>query len=269
MNQTFSLPRFVRLNRWFWATKGRTYLFAAVALLVIILFILSSPLRIENGYLANTQRSNLIYFGILAILLAGSVGSDVFSALFRQESAIAYLMIPASRSEKFWLGILYCVLALLLFCLAFFGYEAIVFNIANSNLPAKEPSRYVPSLIYYTTISPNIDNALLRAVFYMLLLSLVVGLLGSLFFRRGVFVRNVAAALMTIIGFVLLYRWIVGWQFGKYRIDTSLPFYPTAVDTEGRYEMLFLPNWLTFGIYVGTLLALCVIARVRFNEIER
>jgi hypothetical protein len=269
MNQTFSLPRFARLNRWLWATKGRTYLFAAVALLVIVVLILSPALRTGYGYSANTQRSNIIYFGILAMLLAGSVGSDAFSALFRQESAIAYLMIPASRSEKFWLGILYSVLALLLFCVAFFGYEAIVFNIANSNLPASEPIRYVPSLIYYTTISPNIDNALLRAIIYTILLSMAIALLGSLFFRRGVFVRSIAVALMTAVALFYLYRWIIGWQFGEYRVDTSLPFYPTNVDTEGRYENLSLPNWLTFGMYLGTLLALWVISRVRFNEIER
>ena len=270
MNQTFSLSRFAHLNRWVWATKGRTYLFAAGALLIIIVLIVSPVLKTELiGYSSNIQRSNLVYFGLIAILLAGSLGSDVFSALFRQESAIAYLMIPASRFEKYWLGILYCVLGLLLFGLAFFGYEAIVFNIANSNLPAKEPSRYIPSLSYYTTISPNIDNALLRAVSYTILLSLAIALLGSLFFRRGVFVRNVGAALMATIALILLYKWIIGWLFGEYAVNTSLPFYPTSVNTEGRYEIVSLPTWLLYVIYLGTLLALWVIARVRFNEIER
>lgn len=267
MNQTFSPTRFARLNRWLWATKGQTYLYAGAALLIIVVLILSPALNTDNGFSNGIQRGNIIYFTIISLLLSGSIGSDVFSALFRQESAITYLMIPASRTEKFWLGVLYCILALLLLSMVFFGYEAIVFNIANSRLPVTEV-KYEPSLIFHTS-SITGDKDLPILLGYMLLLSLSVALLGSFFFRRGVFVRNVGVALLTVISFIFIYKWLVSWQFGEYEVGTSLPFLQTSVSLKGNYQNLTLPAWLSYGAYVGTLLMLWVIARVRFNEIER
>ncbi len=98
-----------------------------------------------------TMRSISLF---LALLVTICLGSDVFRALYKQESAmVTYLMIPASRTEKFWLALLYWVVALLLFSLAFFGIEAFLFGIANSSLPASEPRRYVSSLFLYTSTS--------------------------------------------------------------------------------------------------------------------
>lgn len=269
MNQTFSFPRFARLNRWFWAAKSRTYLIASLVLLVLSLLILSPVLNTDNEFSLSIQRGNLVYFMIISLLLAGSIGSDVFSALFRQESAISYLMIPASRAEKFWLGVLYCVVAMLMFGVIYFGYEAIVFNIANSHLPPKETEKYVSSLIFHTS-SITEDKDLPVLITYLLLLILVAAILGSFFFRRGVFVRNVGFALMVTLGSVMLYKWIISWQFGSANTGTSLPFLPISINVKnGLSHQLSLPSWVYFGAYVGTLLALWVIARIRFNEIER
>lgn len=268
MNQTFSLTRFARLNRWLWATKSRTYSIGAIILWVLILLILLPVLKTDNGFSFGIQRSNIIYFTIISLLLAGSIGSDIFSALFRQESAITYLMVPASRFEKFWLGVVYCLGVLSLLSLVFFGFEAVFFNIANSHLPPEEANRYVSSLLY-NTISESGDKDLLTLIIYLLLLSLVAAIIGSFFFRRGVFVRNVGFVLMVIIGLVILHQWIIGWQFGRSNTAISLPFLPISVNTNVYSIRLSLPTWLTYGIYAGTLLMLWVIARIRFNEIER
>ncbi len=267
MNQTFSLARFARLNRWFWAAKSRTYLFAALALLPIIILIPAQALKASGTFSLGMQRNDLVYFIFLAVLLTFSVGSDVFSALFRQETAIAYLMIPASRSEKFWLGVLYCLITLLLLSVTYFGLEAIIFAIANSQLPASESYRYVSTLIYHRSGSG--DSNLLFLTPYLILISLVIALTGSLFFRRGVFVRNVGVTLITLIGTTLLYRLIVGWHTGGHAVGTALIFHPIAVHTSrSNYEIIAPPVWLMYGAYVGTLLILLMIARIRFNEIE-
>ncbi|WP_375445072.1 hypothetical protein [uncultured Fibrella sp.] len=269
MNQTFSFSRFARLNRWFWATKSRTYSIAALALIPIVILVPSQVFS-ETGmfFPLGVQRNDIVYFNFLSLIVTFSIGSDVFSALFRQESAIAYLMIPASRTEKFWLGTLYCVIALLSLSVAYFGYEAIVFNIANSQLPANITDRYVSSLIY--NYSADDDRELLFLTPYFLFTSLAISLIGSFFFRRGVLIRNVGAVLILAIGLLFMYHWIVGLQSTGQGVGTALPFYNIAVHTsKSNYELLAPPDWLKYGAYAGTLLGLWVIARVRFNEIER
>lgn len=269
MNQTFSLARFARLNRWLWATKSRTYLIGAVAFLVIILFLMAPVLSVNRGVSTNIQESHVAYFLILGLLLMGSVGSDVFSVLFRQESAITYLMIPASRTEKFWLGALYCLLALLLLTVAFFGCEAITFSMANARLPVSVTDRYLSSLIYFRTPPRNVSFFWLAVPTYTLLLTLPGALLGSFFFRRGVFIRNVGMVLLCVIGLTLVYNWLIDWQFTGYETNRTLPFSPISVYGTSRPDLVALPTWFTYAVYLGTLLALWVIARVRFNEIER
>ena len=267
MNQTFSLARFARLNRWLWATKSRTYLFGTVALLLVMCLILSPPL-FSNRFSDNAQDSHIGYFTVLSLFMISSIGSDVFSALFRQESAITYLMIPASRTEKFWLGVLYCLVALLLTTVVYFGIEAIIFNIANARLPVNE-TKYVPSAIYYQQRSGTISTPWLFAPAYSLFLNLGVILLGSLYFRRGVFVRNMGVVLLCAIGLSLGYNWILNLQFKGHDVGSTVPFGNAFVGDNGRYLSLALPMWLTYSIYLGTLLGIWVIARVRFNEIER
>ncbi|ARK12724.1 hypothetical protein A6C57_21600 [Fibrella sp. ES10-3-2-2] len=268
MNQTFSFSRFARLHRWLWATKSRTYLFGALALIPLIMLIPSQVLR--DTYLSYivVHRNNIVYFIFLAQIVTFSIGSDVFSTLFRQDSAIAYLMIPASRAEKFWLGVLYCIVALLLLALAYFSFEAVAFSIANNRLPASEAGKYAPTLALNASVSG--DRDFLFLICYSILFSLILSLLGSFFFRRGVFIRNVGVVLLSSIALLFLYRWIVSSQSGGQGVGTALPFYQIAVHTsEHTYELLGPPNWLKYGAYAGTLLMLWVIARIRFNEIER
>ena len=269
MNQTFSLTRFARLNSWFWAIKGRTYLFGTAIFLIVTVLVLSPVLFLDATFSSEVQESHVAYFLMLSLLLTSSLGSDVFSALFRQESAIAYLMIPASRTEKFWLGTLYCLVALLFLTVFFFGYEAITFSVANARLPAGETDRYVSSVTYYKTHPHNVDAFWLAIPVYTLLLSLPVAWLGSFFFRRGVFVRNVGVGLVAGLGLIFFYVWLVRWQFGGQEVGTSLPFFGTSVYDSGVRYTLSPPGWLVYLAYGSTLVGLWIIARIRFNELER
>ncbi|NID12981.1 hypothetical protein [Fibrivirga algicola] len=269
MNQTFSFSRFTRLHRWLWATKSRTYLFGALALIPIILLIPSQVLSVDHFNIRNTQSIIMAYFFSTAIILTFSMGSDIFSALFKQESAISYIMIPASRPEKFWLGILYWVAALLLLGVVYFSYEALIFSIANKHLPAAETERYVSTLIFYTRPVNN-ERSILPLTLFALLASLSTSLLCSFYFRRGVFARTIGITLFTTFCLFLLYGWLIKLILGGHFVGTAIPFYPIAVHVDKQnYELLGPPNWLKYGAYAGTLLMLWVIARIRFNEIER
>lgn len=114
MNQTFSFARLARLNSWFWAIKGRTYLLAAGALFVLIMLILSQVLAPEDtpkqllasgvNFINTVLTNHIVYFNFLVLILAGSIGNDVYSSLYRQESAITYLMIPGIADREILAG---------------------------------------------------------------------------------------------------------------------------------------------------------------------
>lgn len=106
-------------------------------------------------------------------------------------------------------------------------------------------------------------------VAYASMLGLAIAWLGSFYFRRGVFVRNVGVAMLGAVGLILLYKWIVGMLFSGHEVNTNLPFLPVTIHDKENYEALMPPAWLTYLAYGGTLLGLWVIARIRFNELER
>lgn len=266
MNQTFSFPRFARLHRWLWATKGRTYLIGLGTLVIVGCLGLSSRMSSDyTTYDVFSYQGHLSFFILSSVVLVTGLGSDVFSALFRQESAISYLMIPASRTEKFWLGVGYCLVFLLAFTSFYFGYDAFVYSVANGHLKADQP-RYTSTLHYYLS-----EGSVIQVTFYTLLLLLVTTLLGSLYFRRGVVARNIGLILGTLIGFFLLYQAITGLQFRGMDVGVTSPFPFTdmVVHKDGTAQNLEVPNWITYTVYGLLFVGLWLTARVRFNEIER
>jgi hypothetical protein len=267
MNQTFSPARFARLHRWLWATKRRTYLIGAGVLLLISLLMLSSILQTKGLFSDTVQKINFIFFVFTSLIMTGAIGSDVYSALFRQESAITYLMIPASRAEKFWLGVLYCMMAVTLLSVAYFCIEAWFFSIANGQLKPGQ-TRYVSSLVYHSRVEQHGGLDLYRLA-YTLLLAMPVAWLGSFFFRRGVFIRNIGIAMGLFIVGMFLYRHIVATQFRGMDLGTNFPFSHVAVESKLTWLTLSVPDWLTFGAYGFLLVMFWLTARIRFNEIER
>lgn len=272
MNQIFSPARFVRMHRWLWATKSRTYLYAAGALTLLMGLFLARIFASNGQYIGDVQGTNAAVFFLLLTLMLMALTSDVFNALYRQASAITYLMIPASRAEKFWLGIVYCVVAALLLTLTFVGLEALVFSMANAQLSPTETFRYT-SDITPVFIPSKERNSDLSVVGSLLLLPLVA-LLSSFYFRRGVLIRSIGLSLLVGIGFFFLYKWIIDLQFPTAeRTWALLPFSSAHVySPDGNLNAgvtLSLPRWVPVLAYCGTVLWLWVTARVRFNEIER
>lgn len=156
----------------------------------------------------------------------------------------------------------------MLFTLTFFGLEALEFSVANSRLPASQPDRYIPSLAYHWSAKGG-NRGVLMTIAYALPLALAVALLGSFFFRRGVFVRNVGVALVAAFGLIFLYVWLVRLQFGRQDVGTSMPFFGTSIYEKNANYSFSPPAWLTYLAYTGTLLGLWIVARIRFNELER
>ncbi|MBO0936846.1 hypothetical protein J2I47_09850 [Fibrella sp. HMF5335] len=266
MNQTFSLTRLARLNSWFWAIKGRTYLVAAGGILILICCMLSGVLFYGKDVNLDIQRNNVVWFNFLAVAVVAIISSDVFSPVFRQESAISYLMIPASRTEKYTLGVGYCLLALLLLTVGYFSYEAIVFSIANKRLPANTTNRYISSIRYAAT---RTDFSLLLAMAYAFLLAMAIGLLGSFYFRRGVLARNIGVALGVLLGISFLNYGIIKLFFMDVDLSAPVLFLPASVSWSSGSVQLTTPQWLFYGAYGLILIALWLIGRIRFNELER
>ncbi len=268
MNQSFSFPRFARLHRWLWAIKGRTYTIGMLALLGLVALRLLQPLGYGKLYFESVQDGNMLTLVVLSMLLVAGLGSDVFSMLYRQESAITYLMIPASQTEKFWLSVAYCVGALVLFVLVFHGLESLVFPVANSRLPASQPDHYLPTLHYFFQAQRG-DGQVLKILAYALTLALSVAILGSFFFRKGVLIRNVGGFLVLTVAGIFLYRGILGLWFSGYELGAQAPFLDVYIGKNAVYQHLIIPTWITYLGY-GTLLGtLWVTARIRFNEIQR
>lgn len=268
MNQTFSFSRFARLHRWLWATKGRTYLIGLGSLVAVSMLYLSRVMTADKS-LSNVSdnQSNFAIYLFFATVQLVSVGSDAFSALFRQESAITYLMVPASRTEKFWLGVAYCLLTLLAFTVAYFGYEAITFSVANTQLkPGQTP--YTSSVMFFGS-GQRSDGITLYVSLYNYLFILSLCLLGSFYFRRGVLVRNVGIIIIAVVGFFLLYQFITGLVFSGMETLVSMPFGRLTVIEKTNYQQVSLPGWVKWLVYSFVLLMLWITARVRFNEIER
>jgi hypothetical protein len=266
MNQTFSLTRLAHLNSWFWAIKGRTYLIAAAAILILICLVLSGVLSMEKEFYQDIQRNNIVWFNFLAVAVVAIMSSDVFSLLFRQESAISYLMIPASGTEKYSLGVGYCILAIVLTGVFYFGYEAIVFSIANDRLPAKAAEHYTSSLKY---VLVRTEANVLWAMAYAFLLAMGIGILGSLYFRRGVLARNVGVALGAMASISFLNYGIMKLFFSGLNVNSSLPFLSIGIQSKNIFMTLSSPQWLAISAYGLLLLAIWIITRIRFSEIER
>ena len=263
MNQTFSLSRFIQLNRWFWAANGRTYTLGMVALATLTLLILGRVLT-YSGYDASEAGINILYFLILAVPSAMLLGTYLFSVLHGQNPALFFLMLPASRTEKFAAAVLYSVVFILGYSLFYVVTETIFFQLANSRLPST-------GNLYRSTLLGTSDEWVSRitSFCYVLLVTTALTLLGSLYFRRGVMVKNAVLCLGLLISLTVLYSYIVGAFFpGMYTHVT--PFFGELYVTtkRGSYDgapKLSPPFFITRIFPWLLLLAFWITARIRFN----
>lgn len=268
MNQTFSFPRFVQTTRWFWAANGRTYSLSLLALLTLTTLAVGRVL-LFSGYDASIARNNIPYFLMLAVTASGLLGTYMMSVLHDHNSALLYLMLPASRTEKFTVAVLFIVVSIVGYSAAYVGIEALFFQVANSRLPAT--GNLYHSLLINAPVDQFRDFA---ATGYGFLLIAVVTLLGSLYFRRGVLVKNVVLTLGLLIGLTVLYSYGVGAFFPGLETHVNNRFFAgdLYVHPKGRYAnapKLVAPAFVK-SIFPWLLLgALWLTTRIRFNEIER
>ncbi len=268
MNQTFSFPRFAQLNRWFWATNGRTYSLGLLALFIFTTLLLGRVLLI-NGYDQGTVRNNVPYFIILSFITVSLLSIHLVSILHDQNSALLYLMLPASRTEKFMVAVLYFVVFIAGYSLFYMALEALFLQIANSRLPATG-NHYYSEILH----KPGERVKDIASMSYALLLVAVLGLLSSLFFRQSVFVKNTVLLFCLFVGPSLVYNYVVSAYFPGLEAHVSSFFLmgDLYVSPKGQYSgatRLPAPDFIKY-IFPWLLLgALWLTARIRFNEIER
>ncbi|MBC8156409.1 MAG: hypothetical protein H7Z72_26280, partial [Bacteroidetes bacterium] len=228
MNQTFSLARFAQLNRWFWATNGRTYTLGMLALLSITVFLLARVLII-NGYDANITQNNVVGFNLLSLTAISLLSCHIVSVLHDQNSALLYLMLPASRTEKFTLTIVYFIAFIISYTLFFQIAETLILRIANSRLPASG-NLYRPQIIQ---LNERVSD--MARVAYGLLMIAVVGLLSSFYFRQGVLIKNTVLIFCLIPGSTIVYGYLIGAFFPGLETHTSNLFGGMYVHPKGEY----------------------------------
>lgn len=265
MNQTFSLNRFTQLNRWFWAANGRTYSLAMLGIALATTFLLARVLTF-TGYDAGMANNNVIYFNMASLAAIVLFSSHIVSVLYDQHSAIPYLMLPASRTEKFTVIVLYFVVFIVGYGLFYVAVETLIFQLANSRLPATGNS-YQSELL---TV-PDGRKSSLASTCLILLITAVIGLLGSLYFRQGVLIRNIVLIISLFVGMTIAYGYLMGAFFPGLETHTSRLFGDLYVYPKNQFPGSQLPL-LTFIRYVFpwlVLIGLWITARIRFNEIER
>lgn len=266
MNQTFSLNRFTQLNRWFWAANGRTYSLGILALLIITTLLLGRVL-IVSGYDANVARENVPYFIILSLVSISLLSCHIVSVLHDQDSALLFLMLPASRTEKFAVAILYFILFIVGYSLFYRVTESLFFQIANSRLPST-------GNLYHTSLLDKPDERMkeVARMAYALLMTAIIGLSSSLHFRQGVFVKNTVLTLCLTIGLSVFYGYIMKAFFPGLETQTNYFLGDLYVFPKNQFHgapKLPTPLFVKYIFPWFILTALWIAARIRFNEIER
>jgi hypothetical protein len=215
MNNTFDFNRFKLLIGRQWRSYGKEYILIASALLSIMLyFYVSETYEIfyeENAVVNNNDFGFRIpLFIILGLLYISLTASSYFKNYGKSNAAIAEILVPASKLEKFLAGIFYTaglgfVTYLLLFHIVDFGFMNYVRSfitstttyvengqeIVSDNLPYLHKIIYIDPVKYFVFL-PFTINALF--------------LLGSIYFKNKHFIKTiVSVAIYAGLCFFLIY----------------------------------------------------------------
>ncbi|MBC8152314.1 MAG: hypothetical protein H7Z72_05330 [Bacteroidetes bacterium] len=175
-------------------------------------------------------------------------------------------MLPASRTEKFTLTIVYFIAFIISYTLFFQLAETLILQIANNRLPSSG------NLYRSKMVRLNEQVGDVTKVSYGLLMIAVVGLLSSFYFRQGVLVKNTVLIFCLIPGSTVVYGYLIGAFFPGLETHTSNLFGGMYVHPKGEYANapnLSVPDFIQYVFPWLVLIALWITARIRFNEIER
>jgi hypothetical protein len=258
MNQIFSFRRFWLLIKLDFAEKGRNYLMMG-GMLITLMFFLMLPIALIRQY---TQV--LIMLHALALFMVVMFGGSLFtSQIFQHYStpatAIAAIMIPASRLEKFLSAIFTNLLFVVPFMLIFLKTHTDTIIYANAHLTSKE--------FQYNMIPAN-------ALDYFVAMYLVIQgavLLGSIYFKKFSYIKSAIVFFLVYLLVGLCYLWQAYHLADAPMKLVSFPFTSWDVylaGTNERYHVDFPEGYqhIVYAFPVFLLLAFWLIAFVRLRE---
>ncbi len=186
MNQTFNFQRFMLMLRLEIAEKGRTQLLMA-ALLVGVMLLMMLPIMFSEEFSDPLFTLHIIAL-FMVVLFGGSLYTNqVFGQYDSTNSAIAALMVPASRLEKFLSTLLLNLAFIIPFFLLFIGLHIWTTNFANSHLLPGE-GKYKP-----------LRESALWVTFGLATLIQGASFLGAIYFTKAAYIKTTAAFFIVII----------------------------------------------------------------------
>ena len=231
----FASPRFVRLVRAHWAESWRRYAWmfgVAIILHFVILAIGFSDDNLANGMSRNGQEG-VYFFGwfVLATVFAGRH----FQAMSRRDSAVLFLMQPASAIEKWLLAVLVIVIGFpVAYTAAYYVCDLPAVALARMQLASTKaagemlpflPWRDVPA---WQWVSTGLVTLQLQGL----------AVLGSLYFRKSPFIKTVVASFGCIMLIVLIA------SRGSGDPDLYLGFWRSPGDVTSSQRVLIMGAWL-------------------------
>lgn len=260
MNQTFNFQRFMLVLRLEIAEKGRTQLLMATVLVGVMLLMLI-PITFSKEY--NDRLFSLHIIAMLMIVLFGGslYTNQVFGQYNSTNSAIAALMVPASRLEKFLSTLLLNLAFIIPFFLLFIGLHIWTTDFANSHLLPEE-NEYKP-----------LQESALWVIFAIATIIQGACFLGAIYFTRAAYIKTAAAFFITII-----FGSVANYYFAKSIVPlatnlTATPFLQLRLHfiENNQYYNIDPPQALQYFVNtlpILVLLALWYIAYLRMVEKE-
>jgi len=267
MNNTFDFNRFKLLIGRQWQSYKKEYFLIVGVLLAIILYFYGNELYkvFEEGDIVmynNDFRFRIPLFIILGLLYISLTASSYFKNYGKSNAAIAEILVPASKLEKFLAGIFYTtglgfVTYLLLFHIIDFGFMNYVRSFTTSTTSYMENGKeivrdnlnFLHKVIYidpvkYFVFLPFTINALF--------------LLGSIYFKNKQFIKTiVSVAIYAGLCFFLIYSIYRLFFLGHMQLDKN-----NIDDNKDLIKFLFAALGWTITIILWT------ITYVRLKEKE-
>jgi hypothetical protein len=186
MNQTFDIHRFTLMLKLDLAEKGKNMLLLATLLVVSTLLML---LPITMSREPSGLREAMHYMALFMVLLFGGsfYSSNALTQYASPQTAVAALMIPASKIEKFLSSFLLNIIFIVPFLIFFVKLHHYTIDIGNSKIPA---GGYKYS---YIQAEP------LQYFYFCYFILHAVIFLGSVYFPKASYIKTAVFVLILVL----------------------------------------------------------------------
>lgn len=260
MNQTFDFQRFLLMIRLEIAEKGRNQLMMA-AVLVGVLLLMMLPIVFSKEFHETLGGLHIIALFMLVLFGGSLYTNQVFGQYDSTNSAIAALMVPASKLEKFLSALLLNLAFIIPFVLLYVELHYWATEYANDHLISdKKKYELLPeSMLYLMILTTSVIQG--------------IAFLGAIYFTKAAYIKTAAAFFIIIV-----FGAIANYYIAKSMIPSSAwlsatPFmqWQLYFNETGEYHGVNMPESLQYFVNVLpilVMLAFWYIAYVRLVEKE-